>query len=502
MKRVAAGERLSYGLRYRCARDSTIATVPLGYADGVPRRLGATGGEVLVGGRRRPIAGTITMDQLLVDCGDDPVQPGDEVVLIGTQGDETITADDWAARLDTIGYEVVCGIGPVCLAATVPSGPDPIRGPAAPPGATDGPTLDASSSPVASPRAWRVGAAGRPPAQAQAARGGPRHRHVRGPVAAACPTPLFDVPDDTVEGTVPTGDGGTLHYLERGSGRPLVLLHGITLRADVWAPQLHQLADRYRVIAVDLRGHGGSVAGSSGYGMGPLGDDVAAVLEGLDLRDAVVVGHSMGGMGLMQFCGAHPDVLGARVAGLVFMATRAHQVVPPHLRRAAVRVAEGRQAVVDAGRPLPRPPGLGPRFVRPAFGDRPSRRALAIVAEMVEAMDDTALLDHGPRPARPRCPHRAAGHRDAVARARRLPRPAHAGRLGPAPRRPAAEHPARPLPSGGPPADAGAPGGGGSRHRRPRRRDRAPRRGGRARRGVTPRRALVCDRGRARGSTS
>jgi len=206
------------------------------------------------------------------------------------------------------------------------------------------------------------------------------------------PDPLFDLPDDTVEGTVPTGDGGTLHYLERGSGRPLVLLHGITLRADVWAPQLHQLADRYRVIAVDLRGHGGSVAGSSGYGMGPLGDDVATVLESLDLRDAVVVGHSMGGMGLMQFCGAHPDVLGARVAALVFMATRAHQVVPAHLRRAAIRLAEGRQAVVDAGRPLPKPPGLGPRFVRPAFGDRPSRRALALVAEMVEEMDDTALL--------------------------------------------------------------------------------------------------------------
>jgi alanine racemase len=112
VKRVVAGERLSYGLRYRCERDSTIATVPLGYADGVPRRLGAVGGEVLVGGRRRAIAGTVTMDQLLVDCGDDAVQPGDEVVLIGTQGDETITADEWAARLDTIGYEVVCGIGP------------------------------------------------------------------------------------------------------------------------------------------------------------------------------------------------------------------------------------------------------------------------------------------------------------------------------------------------------------------------------------------------------
>ena len=111
-KRLRAGEALSYGLRYRLARDSWVATVPLGYADGVPRRLSAVGGEVLVGGRRRPIAGTVTMDQLMVDCGDDEVAPGDDVVLIGAQGTERITADDWAARLDTISYEILCGIGP------------------------------------------------------------------------------------------------------------------------------------------------------------------------------------------------------------------------------------------------------------------------------------------------------------------------------------------------------------------------------------------------------
>jgi alanine racemase len=111
-RRLDAGERLSYGLRYRVDRPSTIATVPIGYADGVPRRLSAVGGEVLVGGRRRPIAGTITMDQLMVDCGDDHVGVGDEVVLIGRQADETITAWEWAERLDTIAYEIVCGIGP------------------------------------------------------------------------------------------------------------------------------------------------------------------------------------------------------------------------------------------------------------------------------------------------------------------------------------------------------------------------------------------------------
>jgi alanine racemase len=112
VKEVAAGEAISYGLRYRLARRATIATVPLGYADGVTRRLAAMGGEVLVGGTRRPLAGTVTMDQLMVDCGDDAVAAGDEVVLIGRQGDEIIGAGDWARRLDTISYEVVTGIGP------------------------------------------------------------------------------------------------------------------------------------------------------------------------------------------------------------------------------------------------------------------------------------------------------------------------------------------------------------------------------------------------------
>ena len=112
VKRVAAGEALSYGLRYRLTEDATIATVPIGYADGVRRALGARGGEVLIGGRRRPIAGTVTMDQILVDCGsDDGVAVGDEVVLLGMQGDESIPAEEWADRLDTIGYEIVCGFG-------------------------------------------------------------------------------------------------------------------------------------------------------------------------------------------------------------------------------------------------------------------------------------------------------------------------------------------------------------------------------------------------------
>ncbi|MEX2626819.1 MAG: alanine racemase [Ilumatobacteraceae bacterium] len=116
VKPVRAGTGISYGLQHTFEHDTTVATVPLGYADGVPRRLGTTGGAVLVRGRRCPIVGVVTMDQLMVDvgdvpAGDAPVGIGDEVVLLGRQGDEEIRAEEWAARLDTIGYEIVCGIG-------------------------------------------------------------------------------------------------------------------------------------------------------------------------------------------------------------------------------------------------------------------------------------------------------------------------------------------------------------------------------------------------------
>ncbi|CAN5591334.1 alanine racemase [soil metagenome] len=110
VKRVEAGSRISYGLRHTFERSTTVATVPLGYADGVPRRLSSVGGEVLVGGRRCPIVGVVTMDQLMVDVGNAEVMAGDEVVLLGRQGSEEVRAEEWADRLDTIGYEIVCGI--------------------------------------------------------------------------------------------------------------------------------------------------------------------------------------------------------------------------------------------------------------------------------------------------------------------------------------------------------------------------------------------------------
>ncbi|MEY2780243.1 MAG: alanine racemase [Actinomycetota bacterium] len=109
VQRVKAGEAVSYGLKRTIEADANIATIPLGYADGVPRGLWESG-SVLIGGKRRLFAGVVTMDQIMVNCGDDHVSIGDEVVLIGRQGSEFITANEWANKMGTIGYEVVCGI--------------------------------------------------------------------------------------------------------------------------------------------------------------------------------------------------------------------------------------------------------------------------------------------------------------------------------------------------------------------------------------------------------
>lgn len=112
VKQVSAGEAISYGLQHRFDQDTVVATIPIGYADGIRRSYSRHGGEVLVRGERRPLVGTVTMDQTMVDCGPgSSVAAGDEVVLIGSQGDETITATEIAQKLGTISYEVVCDLG-------------------------------------------------------------------------------------------------------------------------------------------------------------------------------------------------------------------------------------------------------------------------------------------------------------------------------------------------------------------------------------------------------
>jgi alanine racemase len=110
VKRFPAGASAGYGQRWQAPVETWVGVVPLGYGDGVRRGL-SNNAEVLVRGRRLPVVGTVSMDNLTIDLGPETeVEPGDEAVLIGAQGDDRIYAEEVAARLDTINYEVTCAI--------------------------------------------------------------------------------------------------------------------------------------------------------------------------------------------------------------------------------------------------------------------------------------------------------------------------------------------------------------------------------------------------------
>jgi alanine racemase len=111
LRDIEAGEGVSYNATFRAARRTRIALLPVGYADGYNRLL-SNRGEVLVRGQRAPVAGRVTMDQTMIDVTDIPEAAiGDEVVLLGRQGSDHVTADDLAAHAGTIAYEVLCAIG-------------------------------------------------------------------------------------------------------------------------------------------------------------------------------------------------------------------------------------------------------------------------------------------------------------------------------------------------------------------------------------------------------
>ena len=275
--------------------------MPAGYADGVPRNLGMVGGEVLIRGRRRPIIGMVTMDQLLVDLGDVPAEADDEVVLIGRQGDDEITATEWGERLGTISYEVVTGIG-----ARVPRtyvGEGELMAPKAlkRTGLVAGATAGAIGLAYATERALVA-----------------RLRHRDDPDAGDVLVPEFDEAR-----ILDSHDGGTIYTISRGSSRgaPVVVFcHGVTLSSRVWAKQFESFPDAgFRAVAFDSRGHGESSAGDTGHSLDNLADDLRTVLEALDLRDVILVGHSMGGMAVQAFAIRHPDVVDERVRGLVLL---------------------------------------------------------------------------------------------------------------------------------------------------------------------------------------
>jgi alanine racemase len=110
VKEVNAGTRVGYGLTWTARKATRLALVPVGYADGMPRTL-SNRGHVLIRGLPCPIVGRISMDQTVVDAGDIPVEPAEEVVLLGGRGVQAISVERWAELDQSISYEVLCGLG-------------------------------------------------------------------------------------------------------------------------------------------------------------------------------------------------------------------------------------------------------------------------------------------------------------------------------------------------------------------------------------------------------
>ena len=198
----------------------------------------------------------------------------------------------------------------------------------------------------------------------------------------------LSLPPDTRHHFVATSDGGRVHVVERGTGPTTVLVHGIMLGVATWARQLHAL--RGRVIAVSQRGHGQSRAGVEGFSFDRLAADLAEVLAVLDVRDATLVGHSMGGMVAQLFALSGSDV-SRRVRELVLVATTPGPLVPTPLSGALGTAAA--RALAGAERrgrgPMPRSSTVW--AARMAFGASPSAPDVELLRQMIDAMSPRAL---------------------------------------------------------------------------------------------------------------
>ncbi|MGH8987591.1 MAG: alpha/beta fold hydrolase, partial [Acidimicrobiales bacterium] len=185
------------------------------------------------------------------------------------------------------------------------------------------------------------------------------------------------LPPDLRHHFVETSDGGRVHVVERGEGPTSVLVHGITLCAATWAPQLRTLEGR--VVAVDQRGHGQSRAGREGYAFDRLGADLLEVLEALGVRDAVLVGHSMGGMVAQLLALTRPDDLSRHVRRLLLVATTHGPILTPPIAAAATAaLSRLLRAAERRGRgPLPRAATVW--AARAAFGASPSPAAVELL---------------------------------------------------------------------------------------------------------------------------
>jgi pimeloyl-ACP methyl ester carboxylesterase len=184
---------------------------------------------------------------------------------------------------------------------------------------------------------------------------------------------------------LPSHDGGSIYTVVRGDGPPIVLAHGVTISSRVWVKQFESLPRAgVQVVAFDHRGHGESTVGESGHSIANLGLDLASVLEGLDLTDAVLVGHSMGGMAVQELAIRDPDLMRRRVRGIVLLSTAARTRLTASRR---VRtIAEQLSGHFTLGS-LMSHPDLGVAFARIGFGREPLASHVELAREMLASCD-------------------------------------------------------------------------------------------------------------------
>ena len=211
--------------------------------------------------------------------------------------------------------------------------------------------------------------------------------------------PLLEPPTGLTHHEVPTSDGAILHVVEAGRGRPLVLLHGVTLQWWTWNPLFHLLSDRFRVIAWDMRGHGRSTTGHDGVTLDAIGRDLAEVLDHLNATDAIVMGHSMGGMALGRYAVDHRKHCLEHTSGLVFLATAATELTP-HRVTPYLGAGAGALAGIAARSDLPvehlwRPGDVSASLVRIALGTDPSGVAIEAVRQMIVEVPAATSIEAG-----------------------------------------------------------------------------------------------------------
>jgi pimeloyl-ACP methyl ester carboxylesterase len=204
------------------------------------------------------------------------------------------------------------------------------------------------------------------------------------------------LPGDIEHRVIGTADGGRVHLVERGSGPPIVLLHGVTLQAAIWSHQLRSLADGHRVIALDQRGHGQSVPGSLGTTIEAMAADLADVLESLDLKDVVIVGHSMGSMVALTLVLERPHLVAERVAGIAIVGGTAGLRLPlpgiAWIAGAAGALGERGLEILQHRDVATLPAGdLGYIVTRYAFGPAPKKAYVDLTLKIVREMEAASL---------------------------------------------------------------------------------------------------------------